>query len=340
MGGSMTNGTPTQPDTTTTGGGARLSHALRAARHVVISANPKAGARSGRPAIEALSGALLEKGYEVETLTDIFKISQRAETLHAAGKLRAVVAAGGDGTAALVANRTPPGAPIAVLPLGTENLFARYIGAPYHPRSTAEMIDEGVAVRLDAGQANGQIFLLMAGIGFDAEVVQRLHANRRGHIHHLSYCKPIFDTVRRYNYPVLRIRAETVVDNKTVVQKSAARWTVVVNLPRYAGGLKIAPDATGLDGKLDVCSFRNGSLLYAMKYLAGIAMGLHTSWRDCNLSTATRILIESDQPVAFQVDGDPGGHLPVEIKVLAARLNMMVPAAFARAMAQTTPMME
>ncbi len=306
----------------------RLCEIARQARHVVISANPKAGARSGRPVIDALAKALRNKGYQVEILTDIFEISRRVKELYETAQLRAVVAAGGDGTAALVANRTPAGAPIAVLPLGTENLFARYIGAPYHPRSTAEMIDEGIALRLDAGRANGQIFLLMAGIGFDAEVVRRLHANRRGHIHHLSYCKPIFDTVRRYKYPVLRLRCETSGGEKATVENIAAKWAVIVNLPRYAGGLKVAPEATGLDGKLDVCAFRNGSLLYAMKYLAGIAMGLHPAWRDCNLQTATKIRIESDEPVAFQLDGDPGGQLPVEIEVLPARLNMIVPAGF------------
>ena len=57
-----------------------------------------------------------------------------AEQTLAAGTLRAVVAAGGDGTIRLIAKRTPPGTPLAVLPLGTENLLARYLELTADPQ--------------------------------------------------------------------------------------------------------------------------------------------------------------------------------------------------------------
>ena len=54
-------------------------------------------------------------------------LAQEAAQLLTAGQLRAVVAAGGDGTIRLIAEQTPPGTPLVVLPLGTENLLARYL---------------------------------------------------------------------------------------------------------------------------------------------------------------------------------------------------------------------
>ena len=58
------------------------------------------------------------------------------------GQLRVVVAAGGDGTAAEIVNRTPRGSPVAIFPLGTANLLANYLGIGHDPASVAEMIAE------------------------------------------------------------------------------------------------------------------------------------------------------------------------------------------------------
>jgi diacylglycerol kinase family enzyme len=46
-----------------------------------------------------------------------------------------------------------------------------------------------------------------------------------------------------------------------------------------------------------------------------------------------RIRIDSDAEVPFQLDGDPGGTLPVEIEVLPQRLNMIVPKKWLRSQA-------
>src|SRR5690606_8990976 len=105
---------------------------------------------------------------------------------------------GGDGTAAEIVNRTPLGTPIAVLPTGTENLLARYLGIGKDVRQIADVIDAGRTAWLDAGRAGSRFFTLMASAGFDADVVDRLHADRSGHIRHSTYIKPIWRAIRNY----------------------------------------------------------------------------------------------------------------------------------------------
>ena len=102
----------------------------------------------------------------------------RAHHWHCHGVLRALVAAGGDGTAAELANRTTPGVPLALFPIGTENLLARYLKIDQSAETLGRIICGGMVRRLDAGSAQGRLFLLMAGCGFDAQVVQRLHQHR------------------------------------------------------------------------------------------------------------------------------------------------------------------
>jgi diacylglycerol kinase family enzyme len=304
---------------------------------VLISQNPRAGARSGRLGVEQLAEQLHREGARVEVMTDIDRLADEARKRHEAQQLRAVVAAGGDGTVALVANRTVPGTPIAVLPQGTENLLAKYLALSADPTIASQTICNGTTIRLDAGKANDRIFLLMAGCGFDAEVVRRLHQDREGHIHHLSYAKPILDSIRNYQYPEVRVCCEPVKadSNESYAERPrasddqastiTARWVFVVNLPRYAGGLQIAPDARATDGKLDVCTFKEGSLWNGLRYLGGILLGQHQSWPDCVTERTHRLRIESSEPVPYQLDGDPGGFLPLDIEVLPKRLTLWVP---------------
>lgn len=285
---------------------------------VIIAVNPNAGARSGRPLSEQLARRLEAMGFHVETLSDIAEIAARSDRLQQNGELRAVVAAGGDGTAGLLANRVPAGVPLAMLPLGTENLLAKYLGVTTDPESVAETIRGGATMPLDAGRAGQQVFLLMASCGFDAEVVRRLHDGRHGHIHHFSYAKPILDSIRSYGYPELRIYCD---DEPPI----AARWAFVFNLPCYALGLKIAPDAVGTDGLLDVCTFKKGSLWNGLKYLGGIVAGRHQTWDDCQTRQVRRVRIQSAADVPYELDGDPGGKLPLDIEILADRLTLLVP---------------
>jgi diacylglycerol kinase family enzyme len=163
----------------------------------------------------------------------------------------------------------------------------------------------------------------MAGCGFDAEVVRRLHQGRSGHIHHLSYAKPILDSIRNYEYPELRVHYAPEGETE-LSEQITARWVFVVNLPRYAGGLSFAPQASGTDGLLDVCTFREGSLWHGLRYLSGVVLGQHEAMQGFVRVQTRRLRIEADVPAPYQLDGDPGGELPVEIGIEAGRLTLLV----------------
>jgi diacylglycerol kinase (ATP) len=296
------------------------------AGRVLIGVNPRAGAQNRQALVTELVRQLQSRGFLATVIDQIDSLAAAAERFLAAGELRAVVAAGGDGTIRLIADRTPAGTPLLVLPLGTENLLAGYLEQAADPAELTQIVADGVCVGLDAGLAGNQLFTLMAGCGFDADVVRRLHHNRRGHIHHLSYAKPILDAIRTYDYPELRVHfapAEAG-DGADFTQEITARWVFVVNLPRYAGGLSFAPQASGTDGLLDICTFKEGSLWYGLMYLGGVMFGQHEGMDDFTHVQTRRVRIESSGSVPYQLDGDPGGELPVELSVVPRRLTMLV----------------
>ena len=103
------------------------------------------------------------------------------------------------------------------------------------------------------------------------------------------------------------------------------RWLFAFNLPCYGAGLQIAPEADGADGLLDVCTFRHGGLWHGLYYTAAVLAGTHHWLTDFARRRAGRFRVTSDSKVPYQLDGDPGGFLPVEIEVLPKRLTLVVP---------------
>ena len=308
----------------------RLEIADDAARHVIVSTNPKAGAKSGEMLVDAFIRALESRQFTVSVVTEATQLQTQATEHLRNGDLRAIVCAGGDGTVAFVANIAPPEAPLAILPLGTENLLAKYLGIHPVAEEVAELIAEGRIFRFDAGLAKevgaepnlSRIFTLMAGVGFDADVVRQVHLGRKGHIHHWSYAKPILSTIRTYKYPEVSVTTET-------GRRLKARWVFIANLPRYARNLRIVPDACGWNEKLTICTFKQGSLWMGLQYLAAIFFRRLHSWKsDVKIVEATRIRLEAEQPVSYQLDGDYGGELPLELEVLPERLRLLVPNAW------------
>jgi diacylglycerol kinase (ATP) len=315
----------------------RLSHVDRLAAdadQVLIVVNPTAGAGAGRDHVNRLVAALGRQRLIPKLIASLAELTDRANKAHATGKLRAVVGAGGDGTIAELINRLPSGIPLAILPLGTENLLAKHVDMPRNPEEVAEVIAAGAIVRQDAGRAGDRLFALMASCGFDAEVVRRLHENRAGHISHWSYFKPIWESIRSYEYPELRIYWDSDEgggaspdDNRS--NPIVARFAFVFNIPRYAFGFQFTPHANGDDGLLDVCTFRRGSFRYGLWYLMNVVAGRHRRLADCSLVRVKKVRIESDAAVPYNLDGDHCGFLPLEIEIVPQRLTLLVPPGWA-----------
>jgi diacylglycerol kinase family enzyme len=76
---------------------------------------------------------------------------------------------------------------------------------------------------------------------------------------------------------------------------------------------------------LDLCAFRKGTLIHGLRYLAHVIRGSHQKLSDCTTARVARLRIESDCEVPYQLDGDPGGFLPVDIEVLRGRVSLLVP---------------
>lgn len=308
--------------------------------HVIISVNPKAGAGCSRSRAEQLVEILSEQGLKPRIETDLEQIGTEACQLAKTGSLRALVGVGGDGTATELANRITPEVPLVIMAAGTENLLARHVGWPKLPGPLAEVILAGRKIHMDIGQAGDRLFLLMLSCGIDAEVVRCLDEGRSGHISHASYIRPIFQSVCHYKYPKIEIDCDSPekCDKSAPLEKtkedrptptpdkiSNATWVVITNTPLYGGGVRFSPEADETDGLLDVCEFRGSGFLKSLGFYTAAKFGRCQKLKHCSARQATRIRLTADEPLPYQIDGDPGGTLPVEISILPKALTLLVP---------------
>ncbi len=300
-------------------------------RAILIAANPKSGATDRSRLVEALAERLRQDGYPVEVITDLSQLRERIETLEEVDGVEVVIGAGGDGTAGVVVSRMGPKTPFLPFPLGTENLLARQYQIRADIDQASALIKQRKCVTLDAGMANDQLFLLMVGVGFDAEVVRCVHENRTGHIHRSMYWKAIAKMVWSYRFPEMTLtiqREEPMTSAKPSKAEGVHRnacWLFVANQPCYGGGLRIAPWANPQDGLLDVCTFRYGGFWRGLLYLTMLQWQRHTRLREFDASVATSLHIESPASIAYQIDGDLGGTLPLTIRLIRNRYCMIVP---------------
>ncbi len=284
---------------------------------VLIFTSPMAGSGAGRERIPLLVRRADQAGAHAVIVHSAKELQERAL---AANGSAVVVAAGGDGTLSLAAASVSAEVPIVPMPLGTENLVSRQFGHTVDEKAVLDSIRHGPSFRLDAGLANGRLFLIMASCGFDAEVVRGLHLTRSGHISRLSYAGPIARAIRKYKFPKIRIR----IDGRASELPDCG-WAMVFNLPRYGANLAIEPAAIGDDGKLDLIGFQRGSVLSGLRYAAAIAFRRHTRFQDVHRQRGVAFELTSSERVPYQIDGDYVGRLPLNIETLRGRVCLLLP---------------
>ncbi len=291
---------------------------------VLIFANPIAGRGRGRPTAERLSTALTTGGYRVDVILDR-PADVPGDRLAGA---TAAIAIGGDGTLRGVVDRLISAGgelpPVLPVPMGTANLMGRHLGVRWRPATLGAAVLATLARRevrrLDAGRANGRPFLLMAGVGLDAQVVHLLDKTRRGPIGYASYVVPTAVTLAGYSFPSVAVE----VDGRTVLADGPA-LVFVGNVREYGTGLPILTRAVPDDGLLDVCAMPCRDHLALVELAIAMVTGDHVR-RPGVVYARGRTARVSGADVPVQVDGDPAGFTPLDLDVLPGRVPFLVPA--------------
>ena len=288
--------------------------------NVRIIANPVAGGGRGRRMAEALQDYLRGKVGEVELVLTKQAGDNEPEAARPGADI--VVAVGGDGSINEVVNGLRESeAALAILPAGTANVVARELGIPTDPEAVGAMICDGHFRDMDAGVRDGRRFMLGAGAGLDAAIAESV-SQQRGRKSSLSkWVGPSIKTILRYSFPAFRV----VADDEVICE--AGQYAIIGNCRYSAGVFPATPEAKIDDGLLDICILQNLNPLRLIGLLPSVRTGRHIRRKDVIYRQFRSLELSpvSDERVPFQVDGDPGGQLPVSVCVEPKAVRVIAP---------------
>jgi len=286
--------------------------------------NPAAGQRDVEPELRRAIQYLQGRGWEIlwrktAQAGDAIRYAREAADMG----LDVAIAAGGDGTVGqmvngLIGSRTALG----VIPTGTTNVWAKEaripIWTPLRPQAIQEaavLLADGEPHWVDVGRVNDRYFLLWVGIGFDAQVTERVEAQpqQKRRLGKVAFFMAV--TVQVLN--LTGTRAWITVDDK--------RLAIASNIHLYADVIRLAPMASMTDGRLDVCIFKAYSDLEALRLLASLLLGWHTRDPEVRMLQARRMRVETSKPLPVHADGEIIGATPVEIAIAPASLRIITP---------------
>lgn len=280
--------------------------------------NSAAGARRSRLAERAATelaalGAKVTRIYPLSAL----ETQLRAKEGCRSGDFDAIVAVGGDGTIRQVAAGALGGdVPIGVIPTGTANVLAHEIGIPVEPKHLAHMLIAGRVVPIRGGTANGEFFLLMAGIGFDGRVTARVNRTLQRRLGKAAYGRPVLEALCE-PLDTLDVTVDDV--------RYQSTWVVATNCRYYAGAFVLAERASVFDVGLYAVLFQAGSRVAQMFQLVSAATGKLSRRSDVRAVFCERITVRAAHPTSIQIDGDPFGATPLEVRAGQQTLWMITP---------------
>ena len=289
-------------------------------RRFLLLVNPSAGGGRALDRLPAVETELTRLGAAHRTVrtTDVRHAEDEARAAAAAGE--AVAAMGGDGLLRpIVATLREGSVPLAIIPAGRGNDYARVLGIPDDPVEAARTAVQGDERLVDVAEVGGDPYLGIASFGFDSD------ANRMANDAKLVRGNLV------YVYAAI----------KALIAWKPARFTVTVdgerhdvsgysvavaNSKAYGGGMFIAPQAELDDGLLDVVATGQSSKLAFLRKLPLVFKGAHLDEPTVTVLRGAEIDVASDRPFEIYADGDPIAATPAQIRVRPRCLRVIVPA--------------
>jgi diacylglycerol kinase (ATP) len=287
-----------------------------------IVLNPRAGNAEDISGVRAAVQTWKARGWEVDLATTAYA-GHAIELARSAAQqgYEVVVAAGGDGTVNEVVNGIAhTNTALAVLPIGTGNVWGRELRLPLHSHDAAVCLASGNLVTLDLGKANQRYFLLMAGIGFDAAVTRSVRPEAKRKLGLMAYIVQAL----RLAPDVRGTRAELLIDGRVV--RGNVLMVVIGNSRLYGGYLQITHQANLTDGLLDIVVIKGQDVRSAPLHLLSIVLRRYNTNPDMEYFRAREVTINSAKPLGIQVDGDLIGETPMTFCVEPDALRALVPA--------------
>jgi YegS/Rv2252/BmrU family lipid kinase len=291
--------------------------------------NPASGGGRGLRQRARIERLLREAGIDYRLTVSEYAGQAIALAREAArGGCRRFICIGGDGTLNEVLNGAlEAGAgetTLALIPVGRGDDWARTFGIPRDFELAVRLVaaghtrqqDVGAAVFDHGGAPIKRHFINVAGVGFDAYVVQRTRALRLGP---LTYLAGLLQGFLTFRAPRLKVTAGAFVRDDKMFLAFAA-------VGRYCGGgMQVAPAAIVDDGEFEVVTVGEVTKWELVVNLHRLFDGTLPEYDKVKIARAAQLRVEAVPAAQVEADGELLGQTPVTFSVLPRAIRVVVP---------------
>jgi YegS/Rv2252/BmrU family lipid kinase len=302
-----------------------------------IIANPTAGSGAVRRLWPDIKKRLLELGWEFEMhFTEAQGHASSLVHAAAAAGFRRIMAIGGDGTNHEVINgiMTQKSADsnaftYTLLPVGTGNDWIKMYGIPNNWRRWLDLLanaqpflqDIGLVRYQSAGLTQARYFTNVAGLCYDAFVVQVIESNKHRVTNRFQYLWWIIKCLFRFELPRVRIEfSGQVVEDRC--------YTINIGICKYSGGgMQFAPQAIADDGLLALTIARQVPRWQVITNTPRFYSGTLDRHPQITLhqTEALTVTAAGPDPVLLEADGEFLGEVPAVFSIVKKALRVLVP---------------
>lgn len=263
--------------------------------------NPAAGKGAARRRLQEITQSFAAFGIR-EIKQTLHRGDEERLTLEALAEGWTTIAVvGGDGTCGRVAHtivKSGADCALAVIPAGTGNDIAKTLGvASYGPDQLASLIAAGNTTRIDVGRLDGQHFINSFGVGFDASV---LEASTRVRLLKGDAVYIYAALAQLFTYRGARIT----IDGRAGSPEEETLMLTVSNGRSVGGVFQIAPNASVVDGELDVCVIRDATVWQRVRLFAAAMRGTHERMAPVRAFRSASLSLGFPSPPAMELDGE------------------------------------
>ncbi len=293
---------------------------------IKLIVNPTSGRGRARAILGPLADALRYRGYATEIHQTRCAGDAYLAAQETGGSTSWLMAIGGDGTInEVVSGNMSNQIPVGLVPTGTANILAREFDLPWRVSGLCRMMEDPQVFWIDAVKTTQpedpttapRYTLAVASAGFDADVVHAFDQRRSGSIRMSQYVGPVISKLFRYRAPSLEVE----VDGR-IVERDAS-MVVMGNCRNYGGHFELAYDADPADGLMDVCILKGKNRRDLLRYFAAAVMHRIRHTSDHLYYKARELVVRGPAGKPFQVDGDPGGLLPVRFEIVTHSVPLL-----------------
>lgn len=231
-----------------------------------------------------------------------------------------ILIAGGDGTVDTVVNHMKKlniDLPISVLPVGTANDFAKFLGIPQEVDRACKQILNSNAKRVDVGKINDKYFVNVASTGLFTDISQKTSVALKNTIGKLAYYVKGIESLP--NFKKLKVKVYS-----KEVQFDGEMYLMLIFNGKTAGNLKIAYKSEIDDGYLDVIVIKAGTIVEMSSLFIKMLRGEHLEGANNLLYFKTdKLFIECHEDIVTDIDGERGPDFPLAIECIKGGLKVL-----------------